>query len=66
MNQKIYNTVTGIVFLIIALLHLVRGVIGWPASIAGWNVPIWLSWIAVIVTGYLAYQGLRGKTVSVN
>lgn len=43
------------IFGIVAVLHLIRAVLSWEASIAGWNVPIWLSYIAVVVAGYLAW-----------
>lgn len=59
MNGKNYNLLTGVIFLVIAVLHLLRLVYGWEAVIGGWTVPIWLSWIAVAVAGYLSYQGLR-------
>lgn len=66
MNQKTYSIVSGFIFLVVALLHLVRAVMGSPVSLAGWDVPVWLSWIAVIGAGFLAYLGLRNKVVSVN
>lgn len=56
MNQKTYLQVTGLLFTVAALVHLLRAVLGWEASIAGWMVPGWLSWIAVVVAGYLAYS----------
>jgi hypothetical protein len=27
--------------------------------VEGWTVPKWLSWVALIVSGYLGYEGLR-------
>lgn len=59
MNQKTFSFVAGLLFSIIALLHLGRAVMGWEATIAGWMVPLWASWIGVAVAGYLGYQGLR-------
>jgi len=64
MSQKSYYTITGAVFLIIAILHLLRIVNGWPADIGGFIVPMWLSWIAVLLAGYLAYHGLKIKKVA--
>jgi len=61
MNQKSYYLTTGAVFLTIAVLHLLRVVNGWPASISTFVVPVWLSWVAVLVAGYLAYQGLKNR-----
>ena len=55
MNQKTYLSVSGVIFLIIAVLHVLRIAYGWEAMIGGWMMPIWLSWIALVVSGYLAW-----------
>jgi hypothetical protein len=44
------------VFGTVAFLHLIRSVMNWPVSIATWNVPVWLSYIVVIVAGYLSWH----------
>jgi len=49
----------GIIFTIIALLHLVRIIYGWDPVVEGWTVPKWISWVALVVAGYLGYEGLR-------
>ena len=59
MDQKAYNTISAVVFLIVGLLHLLRIIFGWPAQIGGLNIPLWVSWLAVVVTGALAYFGFR-------
>jgi hypothetical protein len=59
MNQRTYNIVTAVLFLIIAVLHLLRIVFGWPARIGGVDFPMWASWLALVVTGGLAYFGFR-------
>ncbi|MEK7176672.1 MAG: hypothetical protein AAB719_00010 [Patescibacteria group bacterium] len=61
MDQKSYYYVTGTVFLIIAVLHFLRLIYGWPANIGTFVVPMWLSWAALVFAGYLAYQGLKIK-----
>ena len=58
-QQKNYLLVTAVIFLIIAVLHLLRIVLGWHAEIGGWTVPMWLSWIAVLVAGFLSYSGFK-------
>lgn len=62
MNQNNYNIATGIIFLLIGLLHLLRVLYGWDAIVAGWSVPMWISWVALVVAGYLAYEGFRLRT----
>ena len=64
MDQRTYNAVTGALFLIVALLHLLRIVFGWSAVIGGLAIPIWASWLALVVTGALAYFGFRLKSQS--
>lgn len=61
MNRNTYSQLTGYIFILIAILHLARIVWSWDAVIGGWTVPLWLSWIALIVGAYLGYQGLRMK-----
>lgn len=57
MNKHTYVTVTATIFLVVAVLHLTRIVIGWEASMGGWAVPLWLSWGGLAVAGFLAYTG---------
>ena len=59
MDQKTYNITTAALFLIIALLHLLRVIFGWPAQIGGLDIPLWASWLALIVSGALAWFGFR-------
>lgn len=59
MSERSFFLVTAIVFTVVALLHLVRLAFGWSASVGGWNVPMWLSWVAAAVTAVLAYLGVR-------
>lgn len=59
MNIKTFAKVSGVIFLIIAILHLLRLVLQWDAAIGGWDVPMWLSIAALFIAGYLGYQGVR-------
>jgi hypothetical protein len=58
-DQRTYNIATATLFLIIALLHLLRVILGWPARIDGLDIPLWASWPAILVSGGLAYCGFR-------
>ncbi len=58
MSQKTFTLTAGIVFLLIALGHLLRVVLGATFVVQGIAVPMWVSGLAVVVMGYLAYQGL--------
>ena len=59
MSQKTFSFVAAVIFLLIALLHVLRLVYGWAAVIGGWTVPIWVSWAALVIAIFLAYQGFR-------
>ncbi|MBI2676924.1 MAG: hypothetical protein HYX21_03215 [Candidatus Yanofskybacteria bacterium] len=59
MKNKTYFITVSIVFVAITSLHFLRIVFDWPARIGSWDVPIWLSWLAVTLAGTLAYYGFR-------
>ena len=59
LNQKTYLKVTGLLLTVGVVVHLLRILLGWEASIAGWSVPTWLSLVAVVVAGYLAYSAYK-------
>ncbi|MBI2137588.1 hypothetical protein HYU12_03655 [Candidatus Woesearchaeota archaeon] len=59
LSQKGFSLVAGIIFLVIAVLHLLRAVLGWSAVIGSFNVPVWFSWIAVFAAAFLAYSGFK-------
>ena len=63
MNQKTFLSISGVIFGVIAVMHLARIVQGWPAQIGTFEVPTWLSWLAMAVAGYLAVSAcrLRGR-----
>ncbi|MBI4436033.1 MAG: hypothetical protein HY590_01245 [Candidatus Omnitrophica bacterium] len=59
MTQKQFNLVTGTIFAVIAVLHLLRLIYHWNALIANRPVPLGVSVVACVVAGYLAWQGFR-------
>lgn len=59
MNKKTFLTVVGVIFSVIAILHLLRAVLGWNAVIGTFSVPMWLSWVAVVVAAFLAYSAFK-------
>ena len=52
-NQSLM--LAAVIFGVIALLHLIRAVLGLEAMIASYEIPAWISYFAVIVAGYLAW-----------
>ncbi len=59
MPVRIYTSLTATLFLIIFVLHLLRLIFSWPANFAGFDVPMWLSWVAMIVAAYISAVGFR-------
>ena len=57
--MRAYLQISGVIFGTIALLHVARLLLDWPAQIAGWAVPLWLSWLAIPVAGGLSVWAFR-------
>jgi hypothetical protein len=58
-TPKSYGLVTGVLFAALTVVHVLRLVYGWESVIGGWTVPLWVSWIAMVVAALLAWQGFR-------
>ncbi len=56
-----YRTVSGLVFALVALMHLVRAVRGLPVLVGDWQVSVAMSWAAVVVAGGLAIWAFRSR-----
>jgi Mn2+/Fe2+ NRAMP family transporter len=59
MEAKTFSLVAGVIFAVVALAHLVRIVMDWSVIIGDWSIPMWVSWVALIVAGGLSLVGLR-------
>ncbi len=49
MRVNAYLIVTGILFGLMAIVHVMRLLSGWPAMIGTWQVPIEFSWSAGLI-----------------
>ncbi len=59
MSQKIFSLVAGLIFLLIAVMHVLRLALKWEAVLNGWSVPMWVSALAIVIAAYLAFEGLK-------
>ena len=59
MISKLYLYVTGSIFGLVAIVHLIRLILHWPAQIGTWVIPIWLSWVFLFVAGLLSVWAFR-------
>ena len=50
-------TVIATLFLVVAIMHLLRIILGWQVEIGGLSIPFWASWLTLPVAGVLAYFG---------
>lgn len=53
--------VTGIFLIIIAGIQLFRAIVQAKVTVAGVQVPVWVSWIAASVLALLAYSLLKER-----
>ncbi len=61
MTQKTFTLTSGVIFSLVAVLHALRLLLGWEAVIGGWQVPRWVSWPALALSGYLSYTAFTLK-----
>jgi hypothetical protein len=54
-----YLRVVGAVFGIYALFHLLRVMLGWPAHVSTWSIPIWGSALGLLLNGALCVWAFR-------
>lgn len=59
MSQKTFSLVAGVFFMLIAAAHVLRIAYGASVVVRNTSIPMWASVIAVVVAGYLAYEGIR-------
>jgi hypothetical protein len=61
MGRSGYRTVSGVVFGLIALGHGIRAALQVPATVGSTPIPIWVSWVAVVVAGGLCVWAFRSS-----
>ena len=54
-KERTYLMIVGVIFTVVALVHLTRIFTGADLALFGWSAPLWLSWLGTIITSYLAY-----------
>ena len=59
MNDRAYLLISGTLFGIVATLHLLRWLNGWPVTVGPWSVPMWVSWLGTLVPSALCVWAFR-------
>ena len=63
MDKNKLLLVSSAIFGIIGILHLLRLIFSWEAVIGNFDVPLYLSYIAVVVAGYLSFSMYKASKV---
>jgi hypothetical protein len=58
-ETKAYLAIASVLFFALTLIHALRLNFAWTATVGGWAVPKWPSWLALIVNGLLALWAIR-------
>ena len=62
MNPRAYQLISGTVFGVVALGHLLRVVNGWTLVIGSWLVPMWISWLGTLGPAILCVWAFRSAS----
>jgi len=57
-----YLFVSGLLFGLVALIHLARAINSWTFVVGPMSVPVSVSWVGFIVTGVLCFWAIRLAT----
>ena len=52
--MKPFTAIAVAVFVLVAIVHLLRLFLGWEVSVAGFVVPVWWSALGLVIAGSLA------------
>ncbi len=59
MGRRQYLIISGLIFAIVALMHLCRVFTGWSFQLGTLMVPMWVSWIGAIGPAGLSIWAFR-------
>ena len=61
MTAKNFAMLAAAIFAIVALAHIARLFYDWPVTIGTLSIPMWASWVGVVVAALLAWLGFRAS-----
>jgi hypothetical protein len=64
MRYGAYQTTSGLVFGLITLVQGIRAVRQLPVQVGSMSIPVWVSWIAVVVAGGLCVWAFRSSAAN--
>jgi hypothetical protein len=57
MRQRIFSLVAGVIFLLVAVMHLLRLLFKWEVIFVSRPLPMWVSAVGLVIATYLGYEG---------
>jgi hypothetical protein len=54
--MKPFTTLAVVIFSLMCLAHILRIFFGWEVIFDGFRIPLWISPVAAVVTGAIAYM----------
>jgi len=63
MKERLYLLISGSVFALVALFHLIRSIYQWSLQVGALGVPLWPSWFVIIAAGILSIWAFRMATL---
>lgn len=64
MKRSGYQTVSGLAFGLVTLGHGIRAVRELPVQVGATSIPVWVSWVAVVVAGGLCLWAFRSSAAN--
>ncbi len=62
MSSRAFPRVAATFLALVALAHAYRAVQELPVQFGSTAIPVWISWVAVVVTGSLSLWGFRTRS----
>jgi hypothetical protein len=59
MNPRVYLILTGCIFTVVGVGHLLRLLFAMPIEVGGWTLPMWISWLGFPAALALAVWAFR-------
>ncbi|MEJ2133072.1 MAG: hypothetical protein P8Y95_15945 [Gammaproteobacteria bacterium] len=57
--ERVYLAISGTIFGVVALVHLLRALNDWAFVLGAWEIPTVASWIGFVVTASLCAWAVR-------
>lgn len=54
-SVKTFVQISGVIFFLVGLIHLLRLLTGLPVVFGTWDLPLWVSILGAVLAWYLAY-----------